>query len=46
LKAWEPLTERQQEIIAAREREKEQQRRALAGLPKIPTDGGIPLGSL
>jgi len=46
LKPWEPLTERQQEILAAREREKEQTRRALAGLPKIPTDGSIPLGSL
>lgn len=46
LKAWPELTERQREIIVAREREKESDRRALAGLPRIPADGGIPLTSL
>jgi len=46
LKPFPELTERQREIIAAREREKEQERRAFASLPKIPSDGSIPLGSL
>jgi hypothetical protein len=46
LKAWEPLTERQKEIITARLREKEQMRKQFAGLPTIPSDGSVPLGSL
>jgi hypothetical protein len=46
LKPFPELTERQREFLAAREREKESDRRALRGLPAIPADGGIPLTSL
>jgi hypothetical protein len=46
LKSFPELTTRQQEIIAARAREKEQERRQMAGLPKIPTEGNIPVGTL
>ena len=46
LVAFPELTERQKEIIAAREREKEQELRAFASLPKMPAEGSIPLGTL
>jgi hypothetical protein len=46
LKVFPELTTRQQEIITARMREKEQERRQMAGLPKIRAIGRVPLGSL
>lgn len=46
LKPFPELTERQKDIISAREHEQEQMRRQFAGLPKIPQGGSVPLGSL
>lgn len=46
LKAFPELTERQKDFLAARQREKESERRALSGLPQMPVDERLPLGSL
>lgn len=46
LKGFPALSERQSEIIAARGREKAAERRQMAGLPTIPAEGRLPLGSL
>lgn len=45
LKPFPKLSERQREIITAKAREQEQERRRMAGLP-ILTEGRVPLGSL
>jgi hypothetical protein len=46
LKPFPELTERQSTIIAAREREKEQERRQLAGLPTLAAEWSVSLGTL
>lgn len=46
LKPFPALTKRQNEIIGAKAREKEQALRVMAGLPKLPAEGHVPLGSL
>jgi thymidylate kinase len=46
LKPFPELTERQREILEAKEREKEQMRKQFAALPQIPQGGNVPLGSL
>jgi len=46
LKPFPELTQPQKDFLAARQREKESERRALSGLPQMPVDERLPLGSL